>query len=1083
MRRKILLYFQTLTLMLLCAITVNAQSGKVSDLQTNEPLVGATVLIKGTLNGAVTDLNGEFTLPKLSTSDSIVISYIGYNSALIAWKNQSYLTIKLDSKTDVMDELVVVGYGIQKKTNITGSVVNISGDAMKDRSVANLPSALQGALPGLNITQRNGAPGKETKINIRGYTSINGGGPLILVDGVEGDINDLNPNDVESVTVLKDAASAAVYGARAAFGVILVTTKTAKDGKVKINYSMNKGWATTTTRTDYMTDPYDVLTLIDSSFATKNGRIYSGYTPQDYEEIKKRSEDPSLPDYVIENRGGKDRYIYYGNTDWWNEMFFEFQPSEEHNISVSGGTEDLNFRLSGRAYKKEGLLRVQDGKERDNFSSYNVRNKLDIKLNKMMRLTHNIALNYSKNVKYGGGKDGYNGNPFGYRAWIHALPSYIPQNPDGTATATMGLNNYVFSNGVFADLLYGKSKGEDKTLDVSNMFGLDISPISGVMVHADYTVQFDVLDRANRSVKFPYSQYPGVIAVKGQDWLKEYQNKSLYQVVNAYGSYEKMFAKHQFKATLGYNQENKIYKYIGASKSELLTDDLNALNLGTIIPQVSGSYSEWSVLGLFGRLSYNYENKYLLEFNGRYDGSSRFPEGNRWGFFPSGSVGWIVSKEDFLKKVSFISFLKFRGSYGSLGNQQVSNYAFIPTLTKNTEEYLNQGAKIESMNTPSPNPSDISWEKVNTANLGVDFSLFENRFDGSVDLFERKTIGMLTKGKTLPATFGTTAPKENSADLSTKGFEITIGYRMKLNVASKPMNIRVTANISNQYTEVTKFDNPTNYLGDYYEGMNIGEIWGYRIEGLFASDEAAAAEQASTNYSAVAKNSIFKSPGEFGKLLAGDMNFADLNNDDAINSGEMTLENHGDLEVIGNSDARFPYGFGVSADWNGFDFSALFQGVGKQYWYPLKSEQFFGVYHRPYVSFIRKDMVDNMWSTENPDGYYPRLRGYEAYGTGRTMGEVNDRYLQDISYLRLKNLTFGYTIPSSLTSKIHVDKIRIYFSGENLLTFTSLTKYMDPEAAFQGDVNYMNRSNVESYARGQAYPHSKVFSFGLDINF
>jgi TonB-linked SusC/RagA family outer membrane protein len=1068
---------------LLGYLSVYSQTGKVVDSETDEALIGATVVLRGTMQGNVTDINGEFTLPHISQGDTIDVTYIGYEPNSAIWNGDNDLLIKLDPRLNELDEQVVVGYGVQKKNSITGSVSNLTSEVIEDRSVANLPSALQGMMPGLNISQSSGAPGKEASVNIRGFTSINGGGPLILIDGVEGDLNNVNPSDVKSVSVLKDAASAAVYGARAAFGVVLVTTKASAAGDIKVNYSSKIGWGTTTTRTDYMTDPYDVLVLIDSSFATINGRIYSGYTPDDYDEIKKRSEDPSLPDYIIDNRGGEERYIYYGNTDWWKEMFFDYQPTQDHRLSVSGGNEEVSFRLSGRIYNKDGLLKIKGGEERDNFKSYNVRNKTDININKHLKLTHNIAFDVSKNVKYGGGKDGYYGDPFGYRGWIHALPSYIPQNPDGTATATMGLNNYIFSNGIFADMLYGRSKEEDKRYGILNMFGINISPIQSINLHADYTVRYDFTDRYMRSVKFPYSQYPGVIEVKGHDWLREYQNKSFYQAINAYGSFEKYLGYHHMKITAGYNQEHKRYKYVRAEKSELLTDDLNALNLGTIIPYVAGSSTEWAVMGVFGRVAYDYKSKYLLEFNGRYDGSSRFPEGNRWGGFPSGSVGWVVSEEDFINENSWLSFLKIRASYGSLGNQQVSNYAFIPTLNKRTEEYLYQGTQIESMNTPSPNPRNITWEEVNTINAGVDISLFNNHFDASVDLFERQTIGMLTKGKTLPATFGATPPKENSADLSTKGFEITMSYRNRFNLESKPFNFVITANLANQVTHVTRFDNPSKYLGDYYEGMRIGEIWGYHIEGLFQTNEAAAEEQANVDYTTVAKNSILRSPGEFGKLLAGDMNFADIDGDKAINAGENTLENHGDLQVIGNSDAQFPYSFNFSADWNGFDLSAFFQGIGKQYWYPLKAEQFFGVYHRPYVSFIRKDMVEDMWSEDNPDGYYPRLRGYESYGAGRTMGEVNDRYLQDISYLRMKNLTIGYSVPKRFLSKINVDKLRVYFSGENLLTFTSLTKYVDPEAAFQGEINYMNRSSVESNARGQAYPHTKLFSFGVDLTF
>lgn len=1054
--------------------------GTVVNAETKETLPGVSVSVKGTTRGTATNSKGQYEID-VSPNARLVFSSIGMKSLEVSTGNKSILDVVMQQENALLDEVVVVGYGTQKKINLTGAVSNIKSDKLENRSVGNLSSALQGTLPGLVVTKSNGAPGKTAKLNIRGYTSINGGSPLILIDGVQGDLNDVNPTDVESVSVLKDASSAAVYGARAAFGVVLITTKSAKDGKLTINYSANTGWATTTTRTDYMTNPYDVLVLIDSAFLVRAGRIYSGYSPKDYDEIKKRTENPSLPNYVIENRKGKDRYIYYGNTDWWNEMFFKYQPTTEHNLSISGGNDKINFRLSGRAYKRDGLLKVQGGEKRDNYSAYNIRNKLDISLNKYISLTYNVALSYNKNIKYGGGKDGYNGNPFGYRAWIHALPSYLPQNPDGTATATMGLNNYIFSNGVFADLLYGKSIGIDKNLNIMNMFGVEFSPIKTLHFHADYTFQYDMLDRMKRSVEFPYSQYPNIIETKGHNWLSEQEIKSDYQGINAYGTYDDNFEKHNIKVTLGFNQEHKIYKSVYAKKSELLSDDLNSLDLGTIIPETNGYSTEWSVRGIFGRVSYNYDLKYLVEFNGRYDGSSRFPKTYRWGFFPSGSVGWVVSNENFMKSISFIDYLKFRSSYGSLGNQQVANYAYIPTLSKKTENYLYQGNKIESVDAPAPNPKEITWEKVNAINLGMDISLFGGFMDASVDIYERQTLGMLTKGKTLPATFGTLSPKENSADLSTKGYEISVNFKKSFLLNSKPLRLRFSASLSDQITKVTKFDNPTNYLGDYYEGMTIGEIWGYHIPGLFQTDEEAATEQATIDYTTVAKNNIFKSPGEFGKLLSGDMKFADLNNDKKIGYGDMTLNNHGDLKKIGNSTPRYQYSFGFSADWNGIDFSTFFQGVGKQYWYPLKSEQFFAIYHRPYVSFIRKDLANNIWSPQNPNGYYPRLRGYEAYGSGRTLGEVNDRYLQDVSYLRLKNLTIGYTFPKKLTQKINIEKIRIYFSGENLFTFTNLTKYLDPEAAYQGDVNYMSRKSAETYGRGQAYPHSKTFTVGINV--
>ena len=665
---------------------------------------------------------------------------------------------------------------------------------------------------------------------------------------------------------------------------------------------------------------------------------------------------------------------------------------------------------------------------------------------------------------------------------------YVLRNPDGTATWRTELNNYTIGDGIYASLLYGKSQETINQRQLVNTFGATLTPvpIENLSVNFNFTNRWDFYDEAERNVRSPWSIYPGQIDYLGSDQLREVDARENYTALNLYANYAQDFGRHHLKEMIGFNREYTYYESVDTRKKNNISDELNALDLGTTDPEAYGTAWEWAIQGYFFRVNYDYDNRYLLEVNGRYDGSSRFPEGYRWGFFPSVSAGWSVANENFFVGLNdYVNDLKLRASYGSLGNQQVDYYAYVPTLEKITAdgrggngEYAIDGSKLEYVNPPGLNPLDITWEKVNTINLGLDLSVLKNRLTTNLDFFQRNTIGMLTQGKTLPAVLGTSSPEENAADLQTRGFEVSLTYQESFNVGGKPLNLVLNGTLSNQLTKITRFDNPNNFLGDYYEGQTIGEIWGYHIEGLFQSDEEADnhADQTRVN------NRINSSPGEFGQPLAGDVKFGDLDGDGIISEGDNTLENPGDRRIIGNATPQFPYSFGINADWNNIDISAFFQGIGKQDWYPNRdSRLFWAMYCRPYNSFIRKDLADDIWSEENPDAYFPRLRGYTALNSSSELGVVNDRYLQRVAYLRLKNLSVGYTLPQQWTERINVERVRVYFSGENLVTWSQLTDYVDPEAASSG-VNFEDTAEADDRSTAQTYPFGKIFSVGVNIN-
>jgi len=1066
-------------------ITASTSTIKITGLVTdvsNEPLAGVTIAAIGTQIGTITDANGKFTLDIPSNKNKIRISYLGFVSQDITITNNKSLVIVLQENSELLQEVVVVGYGTQKKINLTGAVAVVSGDDLTSRSAANLSQLLQGAVPNMNISFSSGRPGEGGSINIRGINSISAdAAPLVIIDGIEGDINKVNPNDVESISVLKDASSAAVYGARAAYGVILVTTKSGTTGKASISYNGRFSFGTTTTSTDFETRGYYSAGINDMFYKTYQGVPYTHYTKEDYNELwirrNDKVEDPSRP-WVMETKNGE--YKYYGNFDWYNFLFENTRPTWEHNVTISGGSDKLKYLLSGSFYDQKGIIRTNP----DKYKKYTFRSKLIAELTSWLEISNNTSYFHSKYTY-----PGLAGvNSIFTRATNHALASIVPMHPDGTLVYRTGLTDTgEVADGVSAVLLNDGHRNNDRQYEFVTTFEATLKPIKNFEVRANFSWARYSEENRNRSVDVLYSSVPGqTITMEtgrtGGNYLAETHNNQTRKTVNLYGTYDNTLAEdHNVKIIMGGNYEHKHFKRLTAKRNGLLSENLDDFNLakGEDIT-LTGGQDEYAILGFFYRLNYGFKDRYLFEASGRYDGSSRFRRGHRFGFFPSFSGGWRVSEESFYPEdfKNYIGNLKLRLSYGSLGNQKtVGYYDYLQLI--NTGSVLNytfgDASKAGYSYESAPNSPDQTWETVVTKNIGLDMGILNNRLNLGIDTYIRDTKDMLMAGKTLPAVYGASSPRMNVADIRTKGWEVSLSWNDKFSLDGKPFNYKVMAGLGDNTSKVTKYHNPNRTLVDPYEGQQLGEIWGYVVDGFFATDEDAKnyhVDQSLVNY-------IINVSALDNGLHAGDLKFVDL---DGNNKIEQTTSANDvkDMKVIGNSLPRYNYSFGFSGDWNGIDFSALFQGIGRQHWYPSTDALlFWGPYARPYASFIPTDFMSKVWSEQNTDAYYPRPRGYVALGANnRELGVVNTKYLQNLAYCRLKNLSVGYTLPKKWLSKYGVEKVRFYFSGENLFTLTKLkSDYIDPEQASASNTWKNGRSDA------RIYPWSKTYSFGVDISF
>ena len=1073
------------------AITTKTQqsgirvTGVVLD-EHGDPVIGANVVEKGTSNGISTDVDGKFSL-QVQPNATLMFSYIGYISQEIAVGNRTNISVQLKEDLRLLDEVVVVGYGVQKKLNLTGSVDQVTSEVFDNRPITNVTQGLVGAIPNLNIIMTDGKPIQSPAFNVRGTTSIGqGGSALVLIDGVEGDPRMINPNDIESVSVLKDAASSSIYGARAAFGVVLITTKSASKGRTSITYSGNFSSKSPTTTPDNIVDSYPWAKGFSDAWSrwNDNGNTPTAinktmtFSPAYLEEIKRRWEDPSLPRIEINPNTGA--YEYYYSTDWYKELYKDSYFAQEHNLSLSGGNDMATYYFAGRYNGEDGLYRYNT----DKYSMYNLRGKGTIFLTKWLQFDNNTeysTMSYHQAINVGEGEN----------IWRNMADEGHPLapllNPDGTlsfpAAYTIG-DRYLAKSGADLKQNVFKSKGAFKAEFLEKSLTL----------RADFTYQNTSYEHQRVRVQVPYSRYEGVTGYTGTNTndLQERRNSTAYIATNIYADYVKSFNDaHNFNFLAGYNYEQSVYKQVTMQRNGIVYEDAKDINLalGSNIT-TAGGYRKWRVAGTFFRINYNFKERYLLEVNGRYDGSSKFPDNEQWAFFPSVSAGWRLSEEAFWTvDPKAISNLKFRVSYGSLGNGSISPYTFSENFGISQSERILGGLRPQRTAQPNVIPNSLTWETATLGNIGMDISALNSRLNFSGEVYRRWTNDMYTVGPSVPAIFGTTVPRGNYASLKTTGWEISLNWADKFTVATKPLYYNVRFTLADYQTIVTDYYNPEKdltYLYEtnsnnrrYYIGQKIGEIWGYQVEGLFKSDEEIAISPSQSNI--LAHNTR--------KNYVGDLKFKNLDGDNMIYHGLNRADDSGDKSIIGNSEPRFVYGLTLGADWNGFFFNSFFQGVGKQQWYPSAEARFWGQYNRPYNPYPRWQ-EDQQFRPEmnNFDAYLPLLSGYTAQNGNGQLRLPNDRYLQNVAYIRLKNLNIGYTIPKHISGKIGANDLRVYVSGENIWTWSPLykkTKDTDVTGlrGAGSQLTGVDSNDTRTDGDGYSYPMIKAFTIGLSVNF
>lgn len=1038
-----------------------------------EPVIGANVVEKGTTNGTVTDIDGKFSL-EVRNNAVLTVSFIGYIPKEVTLKGEKDLKVILMEDTQTLDEVVVVGYGTQKKVNLTGAVDQVTSEVFDNRSVPNVTQALQGSIPNLNIQLTDGKPTRTASYNVRGTTSIGqGGNALVLIDGVEGDPAMLNPNDIASVSVLKDAASAAIYGARGTFGVVLITTKEPAKDKTSITYSGNFSMQKPVTVPDFVTDGYEYASHFYEAYHAWNN--YSAdpkniNKTQDFslgwlEDFKNRKEQ-GITDEVTVDANGK--YVYYGNEDYYDALYKKTTFAQDHNLAVSGNNGKLDYYVSGRFYGYDGLFRYNT----DDYKMMNLRAKGSIQVFDWLKIDNNMDfsnMDYHNPINVGeGGSIWRNISDEGH-------PTAPIFNPDGSLSFSAAYT--------IGDFIYGKNGIDTNNKVLKNTTGFTASFLENKLhVRGDFTFRNTDKAETQRRVPVPYSIYEGEtveLSTKYND-LQENTMRTEYIATNLYADYEETFNDaHYFKGMVGYNYEQSTYKSLSVQRNGLLLDESENINLalGDAIT-TSGEYNKWRVAGGFFRLNYAFKDRYLLEVNGRYDGSSKFPTDEQWAFFPSVSGGWRVSEEAFWKvNPDVFSNLKVRASYGSLGNGNVAPYSFLELLDIKTSDRVLNGLKNKYTQAAAVMPDGLTWETATTTDIGLDFGMLNNRLQFTGDYYIRKTTDMYTVGKTLPDVFGADSPKGNYADMTTKGWEITLTWRDRFTLAEKPFNYEVRATLSDYISTIDRYNNQTGNLNDYYEGKRVGEIWGYVTEGLF-KDQA--------DIDGHADQTLIQSSSK-RITYPGDVKIKDLNGDHVIDYGNNTLEDHGDKKVIGNALPRYSYSVNLSGDWNNFFLSAFFQGVGKQDWYPSSECIFWGQYNRPYNNMPTWH-EGNYWTEDNQGAYLPRYAGYNE----SLKSTPQTRYLQNVAYIRLKNLQVGYTLPQQIVSKARMQNVRVYISAENLWCWSPLYKHtrdLDVTNIYGSDADLTDAdasaglNNKHGSGDGNSYPQMKSVSLGLSVTF
>jgi TonB-linked SusC/RagA family outer membrane protein len=1045
-------------------------TGKVIAQEDREGLPGVNVIEKGTNNGTVTDVMGVYSLD-VNEGATLVFSSVGYSTSEVVVGNRTVVDLVMTLDIRQLEELVVVGYGEQKRINLTGAVDQVTPEDIQNRPIQNLTQGLMGLMPNVNINMIEGKPIHAPAINIRGATSIGAGGDaLVLIDGVEGDISMLNPNDIESISVLKDASAAAVYGARGAFGVVLVTTKKPARNKLTVNYTGSAGInQPTVNQSQYVTDGLTWANMFVDAFVNWEGTFPQNSNKtlpfsQDYlAELERRTNDPSLPRTDVDQDG---YYRYYHSTDWYGHLFKSQTFTTDHNISASGSSDNVSFMVSGRALNQDGLIRLNP----DDYQLLNLRAKGIIDLTNWLQVHSNLDFS---NRTYFNPQNCCDAQFAQLDIALEGFPLAPLYNPDGTLT-----HSGAYALGGYAQ----RHNGIDLDRNVlRSTTGIEARFLQNkVRVVGDFSFQRTQEEIEQKRVPVSYSRSPGLIESIGNElnWLRVTTNANNFLATNFYVEYHDVFNnKHDLRAVVGTNYEESTFRSLAVRRDGLIFP--GATNLALALGQdiaTSASYNKWAILGSFYRLNYIFDNRYLFELTGRYDGSSKFPENERYAFFPSASAGWRISSEPFWRvNENFISHLQLRASYGSMGNGNIPAYRFHQTFGISQSGRILDGTRPQFTRNPAVLPDGLTWETVTTSNFGINLGMLKNRLEFSGDMYIRETTDMFTIALTPPATFGASPPMGNYADLNTRGWESMISWRDNLEIANRPFSYNIRFFMADHKAKVTRFNNPDKFLNNYYEGMIIGEIWGYETEGFFTSEE---------DIKNHASQSRFRSTS-WGQFYPGDIKLRDLDGDGQIGPGSNTADNPGDRRIIGNSTPRYTYGIRLGTEWNGIFLSTFFQGVGRRDWFPSAEANFWGQYNRPYNQIPKWHLNDGIiWSEDNPNSFFPRYVSRLASSGNAMLRQTQTKYLLDASYLRLKNLQVGYHLPQGITSRLGMSAASVYFSGENLLSWSPLYKIADNQDVENliAQSDEMARPN-ETIRQGYNYPMMRSLTIGLSLTF
>ena len=1056
--------------------TASILTGNVHD-ELGEPLSGVTVRIAGTHAATITDAEGGFSIPDVEKGASVLFSYVGYEPKEVAWNGRN-LEVAMEPTYNVLNETVVVGFGTQKKGNLTGAVSSVSGKELAARPINSVVEALQGMVPGLEVSGAdNGGQLNSTRsMNIRGVGTIGTGSsvdPLVLIDGMEGDLSALNPADVENISVLKDASASSIYGSRAAGGVILVTTKSGRQQRAKVNYSDSFRWSKAVNMPK-MVDSYTWANYMNQCSINAGSGVW--FSDEKLAQIKKAQTDPSMVT-MFRNPASNQWELQYntpllpiGNTNWLNEHFGKTAFSQEHNLSITGGSEAYDYYLSGNLLDRAGNLRYGN----DNAQRYSFNAKVNVKLNKYLRFIYNNRWTRQQYDSPSMLTTGFNMFYYNLIQYWPIIPAYDPNG-----------HPLVYS---YIDVLENGGRYKTQNDQTDQQFTFVCTPMQGMNIRAEFnyrnshdnTHQYQLQGYGWDCDGNPYEENP--LGMNPGTYVADYNRRSNYFNPNIFGDYTfSLDENNNFKVMAGFQSERYRYEAINASNTGIVNNlpflsktDGNDKNVG-------GGTQSWATAGWFGRVNYDYKGRYLAEVNLRYDGSSRFRADTRWNWSPSFSLGWNIAKESFWEPMTGVcNLLKLRASWGKLGNQNtMSWYPTYANMGYNpaSSSWIWNDRKWTTSTMPALVSSTLTWEKNETYNVGFDWGLFNNRLTGSADYYIRKTIDMVGPGETLPDVLGAQVPDVNNLSMTSKGWELQISWRDLIGDFAYGIGF----NLYDHVETVDFYPNPANNIFQYYKGAQPNNIWGYTTIGIAKTDEEMNAhlDQLDRNYELKYGHAPATPRTGQNRLgtgwKAGDIMYADINGDGVISTGKYTLEDPGDFSIIGNTTPRYCFGLNLDASWRGFDLRAFFQGVMKRDYLAYGAPFWGGVGQYKYQATCLEEHLDYFRPADTKDPLGPNLDAYyPAANWGGSRNTRNQtRYIQDASYCRLKNLTIGYTIPQRLTRKVAMDKVRVFVSGENLFTITKFTKTGDPEL-------------IDAYGSngfGKTYPLSRVMSFGLNVTF